>query len=182
MLVLSEAIGGRNVMSIHAGGAIAKTSEAIIDPANLKIIAFSVLARGLQYFSVIHCSDIREWSPIGVVINSEDDLMEVDENMPKIRELIESKFKLDGIGVRTESGKRLGRVKNFVFETDGYFVVKFYIERSGPFNLFNQPLVIERDSVVNVTNKFIVVSDDKSKVKAKASKVKEEVEYGFSGS
>lgn len=181
MLVLSEAVADKKVMSIHAGGAIATTSAAIIDPKNLKIVAFSVSAKGLKYFSVVHSSDIREWSALGVIINSEDDVMEVDENMPKIREIIESNFKLEGIGVRTESGKRLGRVKNYVFETDGFFVVKLYIEKSSMLGLFSQPLVIERDSVVNVTNKFIVVSDDKAKAKLKSSKVKEEVEYGFSG-
>ena len=180
MLVLSETISGKKVMSIHAGGAIASIGDAIIDPSNLKIVGFSVAARGLKYFSVVHASDIREWSALGAVINSEDDIMEVDENMPKIRGLIESKFKLDGIGVRTESGKRLGKVKNYVFETEGFFVVKFYIEKSGPLNFFSQPLVIERDSVVNVTNKFIVVADDKSKVKA-GDKKKTNVEYGFSG-
>lgn len=180
MLVISEAVSDKKVMSIHAGGAIAITGDAIIDPKNLKIVAFSVAAKGLKYFSVIHSSDIREWSALGVIINSEDDVMEVDENMPKIREIIESNFKLEGIGVRTEAGKRLGRVKNYVFETDGFFVVKFYVEKSSMLGLFSQPLVIERDSVVNVTNKFIVISDDKAKAKVKASKAKKEIEYGFS--
>lgn len=178
MLIISEAIPGRRVMSIHAGGAIATVGEAIVDPSNLKIKAFSVYARGLQYFSVVHSSDIREWSNLGVVINSEDDVMEVDDNMPKIKELVESKFKLDGISVRTSSGKRLGKVKNYVFETDGFFVVKLYVERSGLLSLLSQPLVIERDSVINVTSKYIVIDDDINKAKVK--KAKENVDYGFS--
>lgn len=181
MLILSEAISGKKVMSIHAGGAIAAASEAIVEPKNLKIVGFSVFARGIDYFSVVHSSDIREWSALGIIINSEDDVMEVDENMPKIREIVESKFKLEGIGVRTESGKRLGRVKNYVFETDGYFVVKLYVEKAGLLSLMSQPLVIDRDTVVNVTNKFIVISDDKAKAKVRGSRVKKEVEYGFSG-
>lgn len=178
MLVISEAILGRKVMSVHAGGAIANLDSAIIDPSNLKIMAFSVYARGLQYFSVVHSTDIREWSSLGVVINSEDDVMEVDDNIPKLKKLVEAKFKLDGIGVRTTSGKRMGRVRNYVFETDGFFVVKLYIEKTGLLSLLSQPLTIERESVVNVTNKFIVIDDDVNKAKIKNKK--ENVDYGFS--
>lgn len=179
MLVIDEIISGKKVMSIHAGRAIAAINEAVIDPSDLKIVAFSIHARGLRYFSVIHSSDIREWSNLGAVINSEDDVMEVDENMPKIKELVESKFRLGGIGVRTESGRRLGRVKNYIFETDGFFVVKLYIEKTGLLSLLSQPLVIERGSVINVTNKFIVIADDANKVKIKG-RPKENIDYGFS--
>lgn len=180
MLILSEAISGKKVMSMHAGGAIASLAEPIIDPANLKINAFSISARGMKYFSVLHGSDIREWSAIGAIVNSEDAIMEVDENMPKIKELIEGGFKLEGIGVRTESGKRLGRVRNFVFETDGFFVVKLNIERRSLLGLVNTPISIERDSIVNVTKKFIVISDNANKVKSKSEKKQTaNVEYGF---
>lgn len=180
MLILSEAINGKPVMSMHAGGAIAGLGEAIIDPANLKIVAFSIYARGVKYFSVLHSSDIREWSPLGAIVNSEDVLMEVDENMPKIRDLVEGKFSLVGLGVRTESGKRLGKVRSFVFETDGFFVVKLNIEKQSLLGLINSPLSIERDSIVNVTKKFIVISDNANKIKVKGEKKKEaNVEYGF---
>ena len=104
--------------------------------------------------------------------------MEVDENMPKIRELAEAKFEMTGIGVRTESGKRLGRVRNFVFETEGFFVVKINIEKRSLLGLINTPLSIERDSIVNVTKKFLVISDNANKVKD-GKKAKANVEYGF---
>ncbi len=179
MLILSEAISGKKVMSMHVGGAIATLGAPIIDPANLKIIGFSVTARGMKYFSVLHSSDIREWSPIGAIVNSEDSIMEVDENMPKIRDLVEGDFNLTGIGVRTESGKRLGKVRNFVFETDGFFVVKLNIEKRSLLGLINTPISIERDSVVNVTKKYIVISDNANKVRVKSEKKKTNVEYGF---
>jgi sporulation protein YlmC with PRC-barrel domain len=181
MLILSEAISGKKVMSIHSGGAIATIAEPVIDPKNLRIVAFSVSARGLKYYSVIHSSDIREWSQLGAIINSEDDLMEVDENMPKIKSVVEGGFNLLGINVRTESGRRVGKVRNFVFETDGYFVVKLYVERAGIFVLFNPVLLIERDSVVDVTKKYIVIKDAVIKIKdSSKKKARENVEYGFS--
>lgn len=180
MLVISEAIANRRVMSIHAGAPIASINEAIVDPSKLKIEAFSVYSRNLQFFSVIHSNDIREWSALGVVINSEDEIMEVDDNMPKVKKLVESKFKLDGINVRTSSGKRLGKVRSYVFETDGFFVVKLYVEKTGLLalaNILNQPLVIDRESIINVTNKYIEISDESTKVKSKKIK---EVDYNFS--
>ena len=178
MLVLSEAISGRKVMSIHSGGAISQLGEPLIDPSSLKIIAFATSTRGQRYFSVLHTSDIREWSGLGVIINSEDDIMEVDENMPKIKDLAEEGFRLDGIGVRTESGKRLGKVVNYVFETEGFFVVKLYIEKVSILGLIKSPISIERDSVINVTKKFIVVADDLNRVKS-TEKTGANVEYGF---
>lgn len=171
MLVINDAISGKKVMSIHAGGAIASIEGALIDPSNLKILAFSVNAKNIKYFSVVFSSDIREWGQIGAIINSEDEIIEVDENLPKIKDIAQSKFRLEGIGVRTESGRRLGRVKNYIFETDGFFVVKFYIEKIAWLGIFKQPIVIERESIINVTDKFLVVSDDASKVK--------NTKYGF---
>lgn len=176
MLVLSESIEGRKVMSIHAGGPIAKLSSAVVEPTSLKIVGFSVRAPGIRFFSILHSSDLREWGALGVVVNSEDSIMEVDENMPKIRKIIESKFKLAGTGVRTESGRRLGRVVNFVFETEGYFVVKLYVERVGILSLTKKPLIIERSSITNVTNKFIEVKEASIEVEKQKKK---EIEYGF---
>lgn len=168
-------------MSIHAGGAIANLQEAVIDPKNLKIIGFSVNARGLKYYSILHSSDIREWGTIGAIVNSEDSIMEVDENMPKVKDIVEGGFRLEGIGVRTESGKRLGNVRNFVFETEGYFVVKLNIENRGILSLMNGARTIQRDSIVNVTKKFLVVKDDALKVRTAKQKASENVEYGFNG-
>jgi sporulation protein YlmC with PRC-barrel domain len=181
MLILNEAISGKKIMSVHSGGSIATISEPVIDPKNLKIVAFSISSKGLKYFSVVHSSDIREWSPLGAIINSEDEIIEVDENMPKIRSVVEDGFDLVGIKVRTESGKRLGKVKNFVFETDGYFVVKLYIEKTGLLAILNPVLLVERDSVVDVTKKYLVVKDAAIKLKqAQKKKLKQNVEYGFS--
>jgi uncharacterized protein YrrD len=181
MLILSEAISGKKVMSLHAGGAIATISEPIIDPVNLKIVAFSVTARGMKYFSALHSNDIREWGPLGAIVNSEDALIEVDENMPIIKNLVEEGFKLANINVRTESGKRIGKVRNFIFESDGYFVVKINIESRSLMGLISTPKCIERDSIVNVTKKYIVISDSANKIKAANSKKagSKNIEYGF---
>ncbi len=180
MLILSEAIYDKKVMSIHAGGAIASLQDPVIDPKDLKIIGFSVAARGLKYYSVLHSNDIREWGKLGVIVNSEDAIMEVDDNMPKLKQLAEAGFSLQGIGVRTESGKRLGEVRSFVFESEGYFVVKLNVEKKGILSLMNNTRTIERDSIVNVTKKFLIVSDDVLKVKSGGiKKAGENIEYGF---
>lgn len=180
MLILSDTVSKKAIMSVHAGKAIARIAEPIIEPSNLKIVAFSVSAPGLKFLSVLHSGDIREWSRLGVIVNSEDDIMEVDENMPKIRKLAEDNFQLGGVGVRTESGKRLGRVRNFVFETEGFFVVKFYVERFGLLGFTKPTLIFDRDSVVNITQKYIVIADDASRSVVGKKSPKDNLEYGFS--
>jgi sporulation protein YlmC with PRC-barrel domain len=177
VLILSNTINGKRVMSIHHGGAIAKIQSALIDPSKLKIEAFEVIGPGIRFFSILHSTDIREWGHLGAIINSEDDIMEVDESIPKILALTKDGFNLIGIQVRTEQGKRLGKVSDFVFESEGFNIVKLYVEKSVGFGIFKDPIILERSCIVNVTKKFIVVDTDSS---VKAS-LEENVEYGFNG-
>lgn len=187
MLILSTAAVGRKVMSIHSGVAVAVIDEFIIDPAKLRIEAFSVRGPRVKFFSVLHTGDIREWNRMGVIVNSEDDIIEVGEDMPKVKSLVEDKFNLNNIGARTEAGKRLGKVKSFVFDDLSFGVVKINVEKGGILSIFGGMLVIDRASVVNVTKKYIVVKDGFEKI-VESSKNKvlgkgvENVEYGFSAS
>lgn len=186
MLILSTAEAGRKIVSIHSGGVVALIEASIIDPSRLKIVAFSVRGPRIKYFSILHTSDIREWGRgmLGVVINSEDDIVEVAEDMPKIKTLVEEKFRLVGINVRTESGKRLGRVKSYVFDSQSFDVTSINVEKLGIFSIFSGRLAIGRVSILNVTKRYIVVKDGTEKIGAalKPGLIKnaaDNVEYGF---
>lgn len=181
MLVLSDAIFGVKVLSLHVAKPIAKVADALIDPSKLKIEAFSVRGGGIRYFSAIFTGDVREWGPMGLIVNSEDVIMEVDDNLPRLKGIVEDEFELVGARVRTESGKRLGKVVRFVFETEGFFVVKIYVDRISTLGLGRRPLIIERDSIVDVKKKHIIVKDAHIKNKTSTEKTTQQ-SYEFSPS
>ena len=64
-----------------------------------------------------------------------------------------NKFKK--LNVETKSGAVLGKVKNFILQTDGQNIVQYEASK-----LFGKKYLINRDQVLNIDDKKIVVEDN----------------------
>ena len=78
MLLNSSKLIGCPVLSLHLGGPIGKVDSEVIDPNDLKIIAATV--EGPQpgdgeHGNILDVRNIREYSNIGIIIDSIDDLV-----------------------------------------------------------------------------------------------------------
>ena len=72
MLITAEKFTNMPVMSLQTGSELARTSRAIINPYNLKIIAYELSGPLLdQSPSLLRIEDIRETGPMGLIIDSE---------------------------------------------------------------------------------------------------------------
>ncbi len=166
MLILDSLISQKRIYSVHSGSQIASLRNPVINRGNLKIEAFEIAAAGIRFLTVVHSVDIREWNRLGVIIDSEDDLMEVGHDMPKLKALVEDNCQLLEMGVRTQSGKRLGKVSDFAFDPSDYYIKKIYVDKSSIFSILKDPLIIGRESIIDITNKFIIIKDGTIAVRA----------------
>jgi len=144
-------------MSLQTGGELARTTSPIIDPRKMVIVAFYVEGKLLETSpSILHVSDIRELSDIGLIIDDSDKLMGTD-GLVRLQEIIDFHFTLNGIKVVDERGHKLGKVSDYSIEPEGYTIQQLYTEQSIIKSLSQVSNVIHRSQIVSVTNEKIVV-------------------------
>src|SRR5688572_1495139 len=121
MLILKDRLQAMPVMSLQTGAKIAETDQFIIDPRQLKVVAFYCKGPRLDVNpAILTVSDIREISSIGVIVDSADVLVG-PEDLVRMQDVLGFKFELDGKGVIDESGHKLGQVINYTLDSDSLY-------------------------------------------------------------
>ena len=96
------------VLSLHIGGEIARTTRAIIDPDNLKIIAYvvdgAIIHNDNEIGNILDMNDVREISDQGLIVNSAD-VFTKREDVIKFDEIMSLEFNLVGLKVVDQKGK-----------------------------------------------------------------------------
>jgi len=166
MLVLGSRLNETPVMSLQTGTRLAVTGTPLIDPSNLKIMAFELDGPLLtETPSFLRVADIREVSGIGMIIDSSDELLGLDDVI-KIKQLHELGFQLIGMNVIDEHNRKLGKVDNYTLET-GSFVIQQLNVRHGIFRgLTDTGLLIHRTQITEINDKAIVVKSTAKKLPA----------------
>lgn len=145
------------IMSLQTGTELARTTDVIIDPRHMKIIAFYVTGPQLEdHPSVLHPSDIRELSDIGMIVDNSERLMGT-EGLVRLQTVIDLKFELIGKKVIDEQGKKLGKVTGYVVEPDDFTVQQLNVQQSILQSIGTATSVIRRTQIVAVREKVIVV-------------------------
>ena len=145
-------------MSLQTGAELARVKEPIVDPRQMTVVAFYVDGRMLdQHPSILHVSDIRELSDIGMIIDNSDKLMS-PEGLVRLQQIIDFHFKLIDVRVIDEQGRSLGKVKDYVIEPNTYTIQQLYTEQSLLKSLTTTSNVIHRTQIISVTNERITVS------------------------
>lgn len=156
-------------MSLRTGTQVATALTPIINPNNLKIEGFWCRA-GRRKQLVLLSQDIRDSLPQGLVVNDEDVLTEQDE-LVRLKPIIQIKFELLGKTVETSSGRKLGKVNDYATDTDSMFIKKLYVAQPLYRNLGGGHLGIDRTQIIEITDKKIVVQDIEANVPAGAHAV-----------
>lgn len=157
MLLPIERLEDAPIMSLQTGAELARIQKPIIDPRALTIVAFYVKGGLLEDDpSVLHTSDIRELSDIGIIIDDSDKLMST-EGLVRLQEIIDFGFELDGVKVEDDLGHKLGKVTGYSIEPETYDVIQIYTEQGILRSLSNASNVIHRTQIISVTNQLIVV-------------------------
>jgi len=163
MLVLGSRLNETPVMSLQTGTRLAQTGTPLINPANLKIIAFELEGPLLtEHPSFLRTADIREMGAIGMIIDSSDELIGLDDVI-KIKELYNLGFSLIGMNVIDEHKRKLGKVDGYTVETNSFVIQQLNVKRGLLKGLTDTGLLIHRSQITEINDTTIIVKTTASK-------------------
>jgi len=157
MLTLGQPLLGKNILSLRIGGPIGIATEALINPNNLKIEGWYA-TDSKKAASILLSQDIRDILPQGFVVDDHEALTHPDE-LIRLKETIGHQFSLIGKPVYTTGKKRLGKVNDYAFEKNAFFVQKLYVSQSILKSFNGGTLTIDRTQIVEITHQRITVKE-----------------------
>ncbi len=173
MLISNSQLVDCPVLSLHIGTEIARVVEPIIDPDSLKIIAFRVegkMVRAEETGDILPVDSVREFSRMGLIIDSIDELTKSDD-IVKIQQVLRLNFNLIGLKVVTKQKKsKLGKIIGFTLDVESWHVQQIVVQRPVLKAFFDPELRISRQQIVEVNDYQVVVKDEHEKVKSKVQK------------
>lgn len=158
MFMLRSTIVGVPILSLRTGSAIGATVTEIINPNNLKIVGFYCENRFNSEATVLLAQDIREIAKNGIIVNDHEVLSE-PKDLIRLKKIIAIEFDAIGKTVVTESKTKVGKVEDYAVEKDSLFIKKLYVSRSMLKSFGSGQLAVDRNEVVEVTDKKIIIKD-----------------------
>lgn len=157
MQIFGSQITSTPVMSLQTGEPLAVLSNPVINPDNLKIIAYYLEGPRLDnYPSFIRIEDIREIANQGAIIDSSEDIVSQDDII-SLKKIIQINFKLLGIKVVEETGRKIGKVSDYTVDVKNFFIVQLYIQNNRLRNFNESTVIVHRDQIIEVSDNQIVV-------------------------
>lgn len=158
MLQLSTTFLNQPVLSLRTGSEIAVAHRPLINPNNLKIEGFYCEDIFNKQVLILLNQDIREIIRQGFVVDDHEVLADPEE-LVRLKGLLEIDFELLGKPVITDSKQNLGKVSDFAVDSTTLYIQKIYVERSILKSFGTGQLGIDRDQIIEITNRHIIVKD-----------------------
>ena len=157
MLVLGTQLVNTPVMSLQTGAELARTKIPVIDPRTLTIVAYELDGQLLdQHPSLLRIVDIRELSDIGMIVDSSDEFIGVDDVI-KLKETYELHFPLIGLSVIDDKKHKLGKVEDYSVEIGGFVIQQLTIRRPIFKSFGDTELLIHRSQIIEINDTTITV-------------------------
>jgi sporulation protein YlmC with PRC-barrel domain len=157
MLVLKEHLWGMPILSLQTGTQIAQTAAPIIDPRELKIVAFYCEGPHLDTSpAVLHIDDIREISNLGFIVDGAESIMPPTD-LVRLQQIIGFNFQLEGKLVVEDSGRKVGKVHNYTVDTKSFYITQIHAQPNiwQSFSVSDVP--VGRAQIKEITDDKIVV-------------------------
>lgn len=168
MLQLQKTFLNRPILSLRTGGVIGTALRPIINPDSLKIEGFYAQDRFHKHQVVLLTQDIRDSLPQGFVVDDHEVLTNPDE-LVRLKDILELQFDLIDKPVFTDKKKRLGKVNDYAVEAETLYIQKLYVSQSLMKSLTGGQLSVDRNQIVEITNRKIVIQDPLQPTKASAA-------------
>ncbi|MDO4752960.1 MAG: PRC-barrel domain-containing protein [Candidatus Saccharibacteria bacterium] len=170
MLIANSKLMNSPILSMQDSGRVATITNSIVNPDNLKIIAFRAYgAVNKDGGNLLDVRSIREYSKLGIVIDSRDEFVSPDD-VVKIKKVIELNFNLIGLKVVTKKGTKLGKIIDFTVTEDNFSVQQIIVKRTAIKGFMDPELVIPRVEIAEVTDDKVIVKNEAKTIKERALK------------
>jgi uncharacterized protein YrrD len=168
MLALSASLTGTPIMSLQTGSRLGLISKPLIDPVDLKIVAFYVDEHfnKKQTVKLLMVRDIREFGPMGMIIDSSDEFIEEDDVI-NIKKIIDINFNLIGLEVVDDRKRKLGKVSDYTIDTNNFMIWQLHITHGILKSFASSGAIIGRKQIIEVNDRQVIVKSPDEKVSSK---------------
>jgi len=157
MLIAGSRLINAPVMGLQTGSELARVRGAVIDPHTLEIIAYEVASPLLNLHpSLLRIADVREFSDIGLIIDSSDEFVSPDDII-KLGEIYALHFAPIGMHVVDEKRHKLGKVTGYTIDTNSFIIQQLNVKRPWLQSLNDTELLIHRTQITAINDDEIVV-------------------------
>ncbi len=171
---------GMPVLSLHVGGMIAQTREAVVDPEDLKIVAYTLegplIKSDPEVGDILDINDVREMSETGLIVDSSDRFT-TRNDVIRFDKIMSLGFNLIGLKVVTPDGKKLGKVIDYTVDTSTFMVYQLIVQRPFMSSLIDPELTINRSQIVEIDDYKVTIKHDKMQIKVPKATEKEPEEF-----
>ena len=158
MLLTLSVMENVPLMGIQTGRRLGVVGEPIINPNNLQVVAWYVSGNMVGFSpAVIFSEDIHELGHLGAIVDSADSILPLD-NLVRLQEILDYGFSLRSLPVFDDTGRKLGVVDSFNFDSDDFLIKQIIIKPSFGVRLTAPQLIISRSQIIEINNKKIIVS------------------------
>lgn len=159
MLRFIQQTNGMQIKSLRSGRIAGTLTDVIINPHNLSIEAYYCIDRRKKSNLVLFANDIRQMTRDSVIINDEENILEIDDDLVRLKELLAINFQLRGKKAITDDKRKLGRIADYAIDDKSHSIEKLYISKTGLQSLGGSDLVVGRNQLAEVTDKQVVVKE-----------------------
>lgn len=146
------------VMSLQTGTELARTTRAIIDPADLRIYAYELAGKRLGASqTLLMIADIRELSDIGIIVDSSDELIEPGDVI-QINDIYSLHFNILDMEVQDEKKQKVGKVIDYAIETNSFTIEQLTVKPPLLRSFNESELLIHRSQIIEINPKAIVIN------------------------
>lgn len=169
MLINTSRLINCPILSLHVGGKVATVTEVVVDPDSLKIIACRVDGPlvGKEVGDILPMTSVREFSRLGVIIDSTDELVDAEE-IVRIRDVLALNFNLVGLKVETKKGAKLGKVTDSTANPETWQIEQLIVQRPLLKAFIDPELIVSRSQIIEIDDYKVTVKDNEAKIKEEA--------------
>ena len=164
MLRLQSQLWGKPIISLQTGRKIGELGEPIINPTQLQVAAFYCDAFYNDTISVLYPEDIREINPLGIFVDDQSKLMELDD-LVRLEEFIRINYTPLGKIVANKR-RKIGKVNDYAIEDEFFQIQKLYVAVSVLRNLQSGARIIDRNQIAEIQDKKIIIKDGEERVRS----------------
>lgn len=153
MLINDSALLNAPLGSIRSSARIGYVKSMVINPNNLHLDAFRCILQNKKE-QLLSPMDIRDVSPMGIIINDHDNLLDFEDAV-RLKPILDINFELIN-KVAYVGKRRVGRVDGFAVNSSSFFIQKIYVKPGIIARVSSDRLTFDRTAVEEITNTKIV--------------------------
>lgn len=166
MLISSTDLTSFPILSLRSSSKIATISKLIINPYDLTIQALKLAGRQLDNpkDSYLLPEDIREISPLGIIINDSEDIVS-GTDVIRLQKTLDLQFELIGLPVIDKQQRKVGKVINYNIIAENMMIYQLVVQRPMFKDFFDPELLIHRSQIAELSHDKVIIKNSLSQLR-----------------